>query len=78
MYMYAGNRAVLSIPREIKKIMKLKSAAGRYDALFALTYTLNYYDSWVTDHDLSAEDGEFDEAINLLGERDCMNESSHS
>jgi len=65
---FTGNRAVLAIPREIKKLMKLKSAAGRYDALFALTYMLNYYDAWVTENDHFGESGQFDEAILLLGE----------
>lgn len=64
---FTGNRAVLAIPREIKKLMRLKSAAGRYDALFALTYMLNYYDAWVSDNEHSGEGGQFDEAILLLG-----------
>jgi hypothetical protein len=47
--------------------MRLKSAAGRYDALFALTYILNYYDAWVSDNEHCGEGGKFDEAILLLG-----------
>jgi len=49
----------------------LKTIAGRFDALFALTYMLHFYDHWVADNEFSGVGGEPDCVITLLGNNIC-------
>lgn len=43
---HSGNVIICGIPKEIAKVSKLKTAAERFDGLFALTRSLNNYDYW--------------------------------
>ena len=53
---------------EVKKALKLKTDAQKFDALFALTYFLNLMDCWMNDNELSGEGEELEQVITLLGD----------
>ncbi len=62
-----GNDIICGIPTEIAKAMKKKKISERFDALFALTYNLKEYDTWIFDNKIWGEDNELDTAIKKLG-----------
>lgn len=47
-------RILENIPKEIEKIKRRKDASEKFDLLFALTYNLDRYDSWLNDYEDSA------------------------
>ena len=46
-----GNEAIHYIPIVLKKSMKKNSLAEKFDAVFAMTYALNNFDSWMYDNE---------------------------
>jgi hypothetical protein len=46
-----GNEAIHYIPIVLKRSMKKKTLSERFDALFAMTYALNYFDTWMVDNE---------------------------
>lgn len=43
---HSGNVIIDGIPKEISKVSKGKTAADRFDSLFALTHALGVWDYW--------------------------------
>lgn len=62
-----GNDVVLGIPDEIRKATATKKKVSeRFDALFAPTYALKEYDTWMHDNEFWEDDGPTDKAIKQL------------
>lgn len=47
-----GNQTILKIPIALKKCLKKKTLPETFDALFAMTYALNNFDSWMYDNEM--------------------------
>lgn len=56
--------------------MKLKTAADKFDSLFALTYLLNSEDYWLHDNECYEKRGALEAAIKLLGNLCCQDVES--
>ena len=58
---HTGNTVIAGIPGEVKKALKKKSLPEQFDSLFALTYCLHSYESWMHDNEgsIHAYDLEF-------------------
>lgn len=69
---YVGNKIIFAIPREIKRIMKLKTPADKFDSLFALTYLLKSEDYWLHDNECYEKGGALEVAIKLIGNLSCQ------
>eukprot|EP00600_Ochromonadales_sp_CCMP1393_P009399 CAMPEP_0174968664 /NCGR_PEP_ID=MMETSP0004_2-20121128/8267_1 /TAXON_ID=420556 /ORGANISM="Ochromonas sp., Strain CCMP1393" /LENGTH=241 /DNA_ID=CAMNT_0016217937 /DNA_START=20 /DNA_END=745 /DNA_ORIENTATION=- len=65
----SGNQVIMGIPKQVQKAMKKKTLSERFDALFGLTFQLNYLDFWINDNELWQEGDEMDQAISLLGKK---------
>lgn len=48
---HTGNETIHYIPIVIKKSMKKKSLPETFDALFAMTYAINNFDTWMYDNE---------------------------
>lgn len=48
---HTGNETIHYIPIVVKKSMKKKTLSERFDALFANTYALNNFDTWMYDNE---------------------------
>ena len=61
---------IQEFPRRIRKTLKYDSVSDRFDSLFGLTYALNFYNSWMNDHEMWCEPsqglGEIDYAVKAL------------
>lgn len=54
----AGNDVIWSIIPWVNKAKKQKTLPLKFDAMFALTYALFYYDLWMRDNEMYGEGGE--------------------
>ena len=64
-----GNTIIFNIPKEVKKIAKIKDISEKFDSLLCLTFNLNDNDMWMRDNECWGEKGDgnkLDECIQLL------------
>jgi len=62
----SGNTVILSLPGEIKKALKKKTQAERFDALLGLTHGLKEFDYWMNDNECWGEGGDMEKAVGKL------------
>jgi len=62
----SGNQVVFGISNEVKKALKKKTPAERFDALFGLSHGLKEFDCWMHDNECWGPGDELEKAIKTL------------
>lgn len=60
---HTGNATIYQIPQSIKKYMKKPTLSESFDGMFAMTYALLNFDTWMYDNEEWGEGGKCDQAI---------------
>merc|ERR1712157_97612 len=63
---HSGNEIILGIPVQVRKAMRKKKLSERFNALFALTFSLLQFDFWMHDNEFYEEGGEAEDAVEEL------------
>ena len=64
---HTGNLIIQGIPKQVSAAMKQTETAAQFDSLFALTYSLGHFESWMHDNEEWEDGGRLGAAIKLLG-----------
>mmetsp|Transcript_7781 Transcript_7781/g.13096 ORF Transcript_7781/g.13096 Transcript_7781/m.13096 type:complete len:296 (-) Transcript_7781:65-952(-) len=60
---HTGNCTIYQIPQSIRKYLKMPTLSETFDGLFAMTYALHNFDSWMYDNEEWGPGGKCDKAI---------------